>query len=245
MSDATIVLAQAFRLLEREARLQSGASWHSSSRDLNAYRSGELSPEQERRLQWHFALCFQCADRLLDLERFLEPVVHGDPLDETASWWDLQDRLAKESRAYRRPPPLFMALAAALAPVVVGLLVWNLSLQRELSAPQANIPIESVTMPGALRAAPETPRIRLPATGRFTLSLVSSEVHDGVRLEIFDSSGRRIVSVPGLERSESDTFDVELSRRLLPNGEYRLLLIGTREDGTESREETALRVVDL
>ena len=245
MSDAAIVLAQAFRLLEREARLQSGASWHSSSRDLNAYRSGELSPEQERRLQWHLALCFQCADRLLDLERFLEPVVNGDPLDETASWWDLQDRLAKESRAYRRPPPLFMALAAALAPVVVGLLVWNVSLQRELRAPQANIPIESVTMPGALRAAPETPRIRLPATGRFTLSLVSSEVHDGIRLEIFDSSGRRIVSVPGLERSESDTFDVELSRRLLPNGEYRLLLIGTREDGTESREETALRVVDL
>lgn len=245
MSDAKIVLAQAFRLLEREARLQSGASWHSSSRDLNAYRSGELSPEQERRLQWHLALCFQCADRLLDLERFLEPVVNGDPLDETASWWDLQDRLAKESRAYRRPPPLFMALAAAMAPVVVGLLVWNLSLQRELSAPQANIPIESVTMPGALRAAPETPRIRLPATGRFTLSLVSSEVHDGIRLEIFDSSGRRIVSVPGLKRSESDTFDVELSRRLLPNGEYRLLLIGTREDGTESREETALRVVDL
>ena len=245
MSDATIVLAQAFRLLEREARLQSGASWHSSSRDLNAYRSGELSPEQERRLQWHLALCFQCADRLLDLERFLEPVVNGDPLDETASWWDLQDRLAKESRAYRRPPPLFMALAAALAPVVVGLLVWNLSLQRELSAPQANIPSESVTMPGALRAAPETPRIRRPATGRFTLSLVSSEVHDGVRLEIFDSSGRRIVSVPGLERSESDTFDVALSRHLLPNGEYRLLLIGTREDGTESREETAFRVVDL
>ena len=247
MSDAAIVLAQAFRLLEREARLQPGVIWHSSPRDLNAYRSGELSLDQKRRLQWHLALCFQCADRLLALERFLELPAEEEPLDETASWWDLRDRLAKEPRAYRRPPPFFMALAAALAPVVAGLLVWNLSLQRDLRAPQANIPIESVEMPGTLRAAPRTPEIRLPATGRFNLSLVPSQLHNasGIRLEILDASGRRIVSVPGLVRSESDTLNVELPRRLLPNGEYRLVLVGTREDGTESREETTLRVVDL
>ncbi len=247
MSDTAVVLAQAFRLLEREARLQPGASWHSSSRDLNAYRSGELSPQQERRLQWHLALCFQCVDRLLDLERFLEPLANGDLLDETASWWDLQDRLAKESRVRRRPPPVFMALAATLIPAVAGLLFWNLSLQRELRAPQANFPIESVDMPGSLRSATkERFEIRLPAAGRFSLSLVASEVLEAsdIRLEILDSSGRPIVSVPGLRRSESDTFNVELPRRLLPNGEYRLVLIGTLEDGTESREEATIRVVD-
>lgn len=246
VSDTAVVLAQAFRLLEREARLS--GDWHSSSRDLNAYRSGELSPQQERQLQWHLALCFQCADRLLDLERFLEPLANGDLLDETGSWWDLQDRLAKESRVHRRPPPIFMALAATLIPAVAGLLFWNLSLQRELSAPQANFPIESVEMPGTLRnAAPKAVEIRLPAAGRFSLSLVASEVLEAseVRLEILDSSGRPVVSVPGLRRSESDTFNVELSRRLLPNGDYRLVLIGTLEDGTESREETALRVVDF
>lgn len=246
MSDTMVVLAQAFQLLEREARLS--ADWHSSFRDLNAYRSGELSRQQERRLQWHLALCFQCADRLLDLERFLEPIANGDLLDETGSWWDLQDRLAKESRVHRRPPPIVMALAATLIPAVAGLLFWNLSLQRELLDPQANFPIESIEMPGTFRSAPKKiDEIRLPAEGRFSLSLVASEVLDAsdVRLEIFDSSGRQVVSLPGLRRSESDTFNVQLPRRLLPNGEYRLVLIGTLEDGTESREETALRVVEF
>lgn len=246
MSDSAVLLAQAFRILEREARLQ--LALHSSLQDLTAYRSGELSPEQERLLQWHFALCFRCADRMLDLERFLEPVSGFELLDETGSWWDLQDRLAGGTRMRRPSPPFFMALAAALAPAVVGLLVWNLSLQRELREPQANFSIASVEMPGTNRAAPKPmPDLRLPPEGQFGLSVAAAAVDDAssVRLEILDLSGRRIVSVPGLQRSEFDTFDVLLSREQLPNGEYRLLLTGTRADGTVSQDVTTFRILDL
>lgn len=244
MSDAAVVLARALRIVEREARLQLAV--HSTLQDLNAYRSGELSPEQESRLQWHLALCFRCADRLLDLERFLEPAAGEEPLDETASWWDLQDRLVR-GRMRRSPPPFFMALAAALAPAVAGLLVWNLSLQRELRQPQANVPIESVLMPGTVRAAPEPAEIRLPSRGRFNLTVVPSETLDAVdvRLDILQRSGRLVASVPGMRRSQSDTFDVELPRSRFPNGEYRILLVGRARDGTEIREETTFRIVDL
>lgn len=248
MSDTAVVLARAIRLLEREARLEPGASRHSSPQDLNAYRSGELSPDQERRLQWHLALCFRCADRLLDMERFLEPPAvpaNGEALDETASWRDLQDRLAQESRARRRPPPVFLALAA-LVPVVAGLLLWNLSLRGELLQPRANVPIQNVEMPGTLRDAARPAEIHLPAAGPLILVL-TSQIPDpfAVRLEILEPSGHRIASIPGLKRLESGAFHVQLPRDLLPPGEYRLLLIGEGDDGTESREEIALRVLAL
>lgn len=240
MSDA-IVLAQALRLLEREARLQAGADRHTSARELTSYCAGELTPQHDLRLQWHLALCSECVDRLLDLKRFLEPV-EAEGLDEIASWQDLRARLAKEPRVRRPPPgPWSMALAAALIPALAGLGLWNISLRQELLSPEPNPPIETIEMPGTLRAAPEPAEIRLPGKGRFVLSLTPVQVHDAeARLEIYEASGEWITTVPGLLRSESDTFDVGLARKLLPNGEYRLLLIGARD-----REETTLRILDL
>ena len=47
-------------------------------------------------------------------------------------------------------------------------------------------------------------------------------------LEVTDGRGQRISRAQGLRKSELNTFTVALPRRLLPAGQYRLVLYGLR-----------------
>jgi len=94
---AAAVLRAALRRIERRARLRPDAGWHPFARELIAYRTGRLGSMRAAHLQRHLGLCCGCADLLLDLERFLEPV-RREPCsaDTAASWSDLRLWLAEE-----------------------------------------------------------------------------------------------------------------------------------------------------
>ena len=111
---------------------------HPAADKLAAYQADKLSPEENDAIQEHVASCDLCAERLLDLQRFLEFV--PDPsragvadLETAAEWRKLQRRIEQETEKKR-----FFAsarggysVAAALLAVCIGLAAWNLNLWRE------------------------------------------------------------------------------------------------------------------
>jgi hypothetical protein len=151
------------------ARRRSGEG-HPTAEELVAYRAGDLTPEEDDRIQEHLTQCRDCARLLLDLAEFEElppPPEELGPVDARAeaSWQRLRSRLREEEgeeeaeapppalllpRRTREPlwrsPALPWALAAGLALCVVGL-GWrsdNLARQvGELSKPQS---VRAVTL---------------------------------------------------------------------------------------------------
>lgn len=166
------------------------------------------------------------------------------PLSDTgvaSAWQRLLARLAREPRPRRQDdsPPrrpwwgatrIAHALSAVLLALVMGLGVWIAGLRaelRRLGAPQVNPPIWSVN----LTAGGDTPELlELPAAAeRFALSLIvpaREPAPEAWRLEIATLEGREVWSGEGLQEARDGTFGIDLSRRFLPVGDYRLRLLG-------------------
>ncbi len=134
---------------------------HPDLGELVAYRAGELSAEEDDRIQEHLTRCRECAQLLLDLaefEQFPPPPKDETPVDARAeaAWQRFRAQLGETGEEdeetappilrprppvpFWRRPALPWALAAVLALCVVGL--WRQAgiLQREVeerSAPQA------------------------------------------------------------------------------------------------------------
>ena len=122
---------------------------HPEPATLAAYHAGELTGEEERRLQDHLVGCPECAALLLDLDGLADPGFGAGSLsaaDQEALWKSLQAEIRKEEPApaslapvvpLRRrtlSPSWLPALAAALLVVAVGQAIWLASLQRNVAA---------------------------------------------------------------------------------------------------------------
>ena len=142
------------------ARRRSGED-HPASEDLVAYRAGDLTAEEDDRIQEHLTQCRDCARLLLDLAEFEQLTPPPDelgPVDARAeaSWQRLRSRLKDEDEPDLEPPVLQhrprprvpvwrrpalpWALAAGLMVCVLGLGLRMGSLGRqiaELEKPQA------------------------------------------------------------------------------------------------------------
>lgn len=142
---------------------------HPTPEELVAYRAGELTREDEERIQDHLALCPDCTQMLLDLEHFEQarPSEEGARLsdaDVEAAWRRLRPRLEErealpakmapvppvtpprqsrrsERETPRRQPRAAWSLAAALFLCTVGLAFWGMGLQRQLTEPEINLPL--------------------------------------------------------------------------------------------------------
>src|SRR5690349_24851844 len=82
------------------ARRRSGED-HPASEDLVAYRAGDLTAEEDDRIQEHLTQCRDCARLLLDLAEFEQLTPPPDelgPVDARAeaSWQRLRSRLKDE-----------------------------------------------------------------------------------------------------------------------------------------------------
>jgi hypothetical protein len=100
------------------ARRQQGES-HPAPDELVAYRAGDLTAEEDDRIQEHLTHCRDCARLLLDLAEFEQmplPPVEVGPVDARAeaSWQRLQARLGEEDQPKAKEPEMD---AAAMAPV--------------------------------------------------------------------------------------------------------------------------------
>ena len=231
---------------------------HPGSDELVSYRAGELSAEEETRLQNHLALCPHCLELLLDLERLSQPDDEQSfPADEkAAAWRALQARLAADvvprrltgfRRAVSRPAYL---LAAGLLVAVVGLSlrVWQLERSMaELNHPQANAPIVDLLPASPLRGDPgRRAVVKLAPASRFFALILSPKgapESANYRVEILDAGGRVVWSEEGLEKNRHGSFTLILSQSFLGPGAYRLRLYGLEGGAGRLLEEFQVQIV--
>lgn len=228
---------------------------HPAPEDLLDYHAGDLPPEERERIQNHLALCPGCVRVVLDLQSFpdVEPVREEDRLTEdelAAEWRRFETRIRAPRMPRWAPSPLPLALAAALLIAVVGLSLWVARLRNEvsgLSAPRADVYIADLVPHGETveRAEGREEAVRVPAWADHVLlllNLADPSSHPEYRVEIEKADGTEVWSRDGVHRSEDGTFALEVPRRLLPAGIYRIRLSGLRGGAEEPVAEYGARV---
>jgi hypothetical protein len=232
-------------LLAREEARQPEPGAHLSSEALAAYRAGEAAPEEADLVLQHLVACRQCADLLLDLERFYAPAPAALQVDrQTAREWK-QFRARLEGKPWFREErsevwklwwpqvkvPL-MAAAAALV-VIVGLYAFM--------SPRSRFQ----TLDGGTRGSEQTIKrevVKLPIT-----LLLKRPLRDPLpeyAVEIRDGANRLVRSIDGLEESSSYEIEVPLWRWALAPGDYTLHLLGLDNGKLREIEEYGLRVAN-
>ncbi len=218
---------------------------HPLPEELLDYQAGDLREAERERIQEHLALCPGCVRALLDLEAFpdVEPVRPEDRLTDAElshEWQRFRQAVAPLPAAERpRVSHPVLALAAVLLLAVVGLSFWVLRLRgevRDLSAPQAGILVADLVPrdEAVERAEGDGEVVRVPGWADrvvLILNLADPVTHPAYRVEIAQD-GREVWRRAGIRRSADGTFALEVPRRLLPAGRYRIRLFGI-EGGAE------------
>jgi len=220
--------------------------FHPEPDELAADLAGELSPEEEKRVQDHLVACRECSELLLDLAALGDPDYGADepftPADADAVWEGVRKRIGHEETVlpFRAPvrtsPPRWLAaLAATLLVAVLGLSLWVASLRRaveDLSRPQINAPVIDL-QPGARRGE-ATATAEVPAAARlFTLVLLPERrgTYEDYEAEIAGADGATVWRERGLEPNAFGSFSLTLPRRTLGPGNYRVRLSGIGPGG--------------
>lgn len=227
---------------------------HPDPERLAVYHAGDLSPEEEDRIQDHLALCPECAALLLDLDGLADPGfgAGADLSGKEAVWQSLKKETAPQARVapLRRPSSSrwLQALAASLLIATLGLSLWVASLRRtvaELSAPQANAPVLDLYSGTARGEGSPAPSLTVPPDVRFftlILNPAGQRRYERYRVEIVRVGGEAVWSGQEIEPSPFGSFSLTLPRRAIGPGDYRVRLFG-RSGGTEELiEEYAFRV---
>jgi hypothetical protein len=133
---------------------------HLEPEEIAAYHDGQLSPEDERRVQDHLVACRECSELLLDLEGLADPDFGvGETLPDGAGeqvWESIRKETRKEiqpsnmvpfRRETRRSetPRWLRSLAAMLLLSTMALSGWVMSLRsqvRHLSGPQPSTVVD-------------------------------------------------------------------------------------------------------
>ena len=238
MDDKERDLKAGVRVLAAEAR-RSLVEEHPLPEELLDYHAGDLPEAERERIQEHLALCPACLRALLDLEAFpdVEPVRPEDRLTDAEldrAWQRLQRTVEPVAHDRSRIAPPVLALAAVLLLAVVGLSLWVVRLRgevRELSSPQADVLVADL-LPRAEaveRTEGDGEVVRVPGWADrilLILNLADPATHPEYRIEITAQDGREVWSRAGVRRSADGTFALEVPRRFLPAGRYRIRLSG-------------------
>jgi hypothetical protein len=132
---------------------------HPSPEALTAYQAGELSADEDERIQSHLGSCKHCTEFLQPPVAAPEPVVAD--FEAAADWHKLRQELRPdiEKRAPARPTRRrFLAsvwvgysVAAALLVTTVGLGIWNAELLQENRKPQPILTVQTLSAQGSTR----------------------------------------------------------------------------------------------
>ena len=233
---------------------------HPDPERLAAYHSsqaGELSPEEEGRIQDHLALCRECAALLLDLDGLADPDfgAGADLAGKENVWQGLKQEMAPQAKVVplRRPvrpsPPWLQALAASLLIATLGLSLWVASLRRtvaELSSPEPNAPVLDLYASGTRSEGSPAPALTVPSNAKFftlILNAAGQRRYEGYRVEILGAGGGEVWSDRRIEPSSFGSFSLTLPRRAVGPGDFRVRLFGQSGETTEEPiEEYAFRV---
>ena|GEM_PF-1040666 len=111
----------------------------------------------------------------------------------------------------------------------------------DLSNPQLDIPIVDLDPGGSVRGGGgpkdagtliETPRTANLIT--LILNFTSRQQYSGFEVEIFDQSGKQIWRGHIAPRSQANSLNLTVARRLLPGGQYQFRLFGRRDGKIEA-----------
>lgn len=248
-------LQEEIRELAGQARRRLTA--HPRPEDLLAYQAGDLPDEEADRIQEHLALCSECVRTVRDLSSFpdVEPAREEDRLSEdelAAAWTRLRQAVAPSTRRRRRFLSLTgLAFAASLL-VVLGLAFQVVRLQksvRELSIPRADVQIADLVPGGEIRErSGEEETIRLePWAERILLilNLADARHYPQHRIDVATADGAVVWSRAGVYRDAGGIVAVELPKRLLPAGGYRIRLYGLGDGAPEPIAEYRFRIEPL
>jgi hypothetical protein len=232
---------------------------HPDPERLAAYHSsqaGELSPEEEGRIQDHLALCRECAALLLDLDGLADPGfgADADPTAKETVWQNLREAIAPQARVLplRRTAPSsprwLQALAASLLIATLSLSLWVGSLRRtvaELSSPEPNAPVLDLYSSGTRGEGSPAPVLTVPSGARlFTLLLNSAgqRRYEGYRVEILRVGGGKVWENREIEPFSFGSYSLTIPRRAVGPGDYRVRLFGRRGETEEPIDDYAFRV---
>ena len=233
---------------------------HPDPERLAAYHSsqaGELSPEEEGRIQDHLALCRECAALLLDLDGLADPGfgAGADPTAKETVWQNLREEIAPPAQVVplRAACPLVPALAPGARGVPADRHPRPLPLGG-LAAPDRRGAFEpprrtlrcwtSTPARPAARGArrPSSPFLR--TSGFFTVILnpAGQRRYERYRVEIVRVGGEEVWSSQGIEPSPFGSFSLTLPRRAVGPGDYRVRLFGRSGETEELIDDYAFRV---
>jgi hypothetical protein len=196
-------------------------SEHPMPDELVDYQAGDVTAEERERIQEHLALCSPCAQAVLDVEPL--PEVRLSDRTVAAAWARFEGR----GRAAVWP----WSLAAALLLAVLGLTFELILLRREVATPRAGVQIVDLFPAGedVQRSAGGGEAVQAPAWVDH-LVLLFNLTHEPVlpvyTFRITAADGREIWSGTDLRPGLDGVLALEVPRRLLPVGEYRIGLYG-------------------
>lgn len=254
MSEKKTPLEALIRELGAQERRELGPP--PTAEELDAYADGLLGPEEAERVREHLTWNRESREVVLDLRSFpeIDPPPGEDPLSESelrAAWQKLEERLApgdppepaevRSAAKVLRWPRLVgagrwpAALAAVLALVSVGLVLWNLSLSRQLEDLSAPVLIDDVIglVPAETSVRGEQEPRAMPAGEEplvWSLSLADTSPYRTYLVEITDPRGSVVWQGRGTRRTSAGTVAVLLPRRFLAAGDYRVLLHGLNDE---------------
>jgi hypothetical protein len=232
---------------------------HPSPDHWLAYHRGELSAEEEARLQEHLVRCRDCFDLAAGAAAFAQPDAEPGPGQEveTAALWRLlrpqleappqsptQAVRAISAGPRRRPSRRFRlpeSLAALFFVALVGLAAWNLHLRSALEAlraPRPNALIVDFSAGERLPTLPTAPeKILSAATGPWTLVFHPAGELAVYRLALRDAATGRELGSYELQPDEDLALTLHLG---LDPGRYRLELADGAGGGAGKVLETHL-----
>jgi hypothetical protein len=242
VSDEIEDLDEMLGFLGERGRNRRDPEEHPSPEQLSAYQAGELTPEEDLRIQDHLAVCGHCTELLLDLEELLGPpavaAASAADFEAAADWKRLREgmgREEKEPNVRRREAPersgrlarslrAFQTLAAVLGLLVAGL-SWQLV---RTQRPSLLAPIPQKTLDfSQTRGVEPSETLRLPrALGFFTGTY---DPGYSFKVEITAASGRRVYSAGPYRKEDLDKLILPLQTGSLAPGNYTIRLYGLRD----------------
>lgn len=210
---------------------------HPSSEQLAAYQANELSPEEDDSVQEHVAGCRLCAERLLELERYLGAVEEErgregvEDFETAADWRRLRGRMGSPVRRFFGSVRTAYSLAAVLALAVAGL-SWSLaSLNKELRRPVADMGFETLEARGSRRAVGGKGRsLELPTV--LALELPSAEEYPRYHVVFRDRRDQILRTLE--ETADQGVITLWLPEGSLEIGEYEIEVLAPKANVLES-----------